>query len=161
MEVSKLTFTPGFQEQTKKSIGPRKVAVLRKQRLQEAEENGTLQSCKNRADIGKLLGVPAGMRTQQYVYNAIKRGELTETLVGTHNGKKEYEYHYRNNKLSLKKTRYNDFVSFNDFVKTFPVEKNEDVRDMEVVIDFSNELVTIKNMSVSTLIEIVKELSKK
>lgn len=161
MEVSKLTFTPGFQEKTTKPIAPKTKGSLRRKLLDEAEQNGKLQLCKNRNDVGELLGIPKGLKTYQYVYNAIKRGELTETLVGTRNGKKEYEYHYRNHKFSLKKTRYNDFVSFNDFVKTFSVEKNEDVRDMEVVIDFSNELVTIKNISVSTLIEIIKELSKK
>lgn len=150
MEVSKLTFTPGFQEQVKKSVGPRKIAVLRREKLQQAEENGTLQSCKNRADIGKLLGIPAGMKTHQYVYNAIKRGELTETLVGTHNGKKEYEYHYCNRK---RKFTLNDVID-----KT--LEYKTDVPEMEIVLDWDEHTLTVKNITIEAIVAIVKELAK-
>jgi hypothetical protein len=158
MEVSKLTFTQGFQEQAKKSIGPRKVAVLRKQRLKEAEEKGTLQMCKNRADIGKLLGIPAGIRTSQYVYNAIKRGEITETLLAVKDGVPEYEYHYRNNKFSLNKPIKNR--SFDEFVKNFSVEKNEDVYGIEIVIDWNKHTLNVKNITVDSIVAIVKELAK-
>lgn len=150
MEVSKLTFTPGFQEQAKKSIGPRKIAVLRRERLQQAEENRTLQSCKNRADIGKLLGIPIGLKTQQYVYNAIKRGEITETFRGVHNGKNEYEYHYCNRK---RKFTLNDVID-----KT--LEYKAGVPEMEIVLDWNEHTLTVKNITIEAIVAIVKEIAK-
>lgn len=150
MEVSKFTFTPGFQEQANKPIGPRKIAVLRKTRLKEAEEKGTLQKCRNRADIGRLLGIPAGMKTQQYVYNAIKRGEITETLIGTHNGKKDYEYHYKDRSRRF---------TLNDVVEHF-IEYKADKPDMEIVLDWNEHTLTVKNITVEEIVAIVKELAK-
>lgn len=148
MEVSKLTITPGFQ--AKNSITPRTKGYLRRKRLQEYEDNGTLMTCKTRADIGVLLGIPAGMRTQQYVYNAIKRGELTETLRGSKNGKKEYEYHYvnRNCKFTL-----NDVID-----KT--LEYKAGVPEMEIVLDWNEHILTVKKITVEAIVAIVKELAK-
>lgn len=150
MEVSKLTFTPGFQEQANKPLGPRKVAVLRKTRLKEAEENGTLQKCKNRADIGRLLGIPVGLKTQQYVYNAIKRGEITETLVGTHNGRNEYEYHYKD------RTRK---FTLNNVIEQC-LEYKAGNPEMEIVLDWNEHTLTVKNIKVEEIVAIVKELAK-
>ena len=158
MEVSKLTFTPDFQEKTTKTISRRKKGSLRKKLLDKAEQNGKLQLCKNRNDVGELLGIPKGLKTRQYVYNVIKRGELTETLVGTHNGKKEYEYHYRNNKFSLNKPIKNR--SFDEFVKNFSVEKNEDVCGIEIEIDWNKHTLNVKNITVDSIVAIVKELAK-
>jgi hypothetical protein len=150
MEVSKLTFTPGFQEQTNYNVSPKTKGYLRKKKLQEAENNGTLSLCKNRADIGKLLDIPDGIKTQQYVYLALKRGELTETLVGSKNGKKEYEYHFvdRNRKFTL-----NDVID-----KT--LEYKAGVPEMEIVMDWNEHTLTVKNITVDAIVAIVKELAK-
>lgn len=150
MEVSKLTFTPGFQEKTTKPIAPKTKGSLRRKLLDEAELNGKLQLCKNRNDVGELLGIPKGLKTYQYVYNAIKRGELTETLVGTHNGKKEYEYHYRNQK---RKFTLNDVID-----KT--LEYKADVPEMEIVLDWDEHTLTVKNITIEAIVAIVKELAK-
>lgn len=150
MEVSKLTFTPDFQEKTTKPISPKTKGSLRRNLLEEAEQNGKLQLCKNRNDVGELLGIPKGLKTYQYVYNAIKRGELTETLVGTHNGKKEYEYHYRNQK---RKFTFNDVID-----KT--LEYKADVPEMEIVLDWDEHTLTVKNITIEAIVAIVKELAK-
>lgn len=150
MEVSKLTITPGFQEKTNYNVSPRTKGYLRRNLLDEAEQNGKLQLCKNRSDIGELISIPKGLKTNQYVYNAIKRGELTETLVGTHNGKKEYEYHYRNLK---RKFTLNDVID-----KT--LEYKADVPEMEIVLDWNEHTLTVKNITIEAIVSIMKELVK-
>lgn len=88
MNASKVSFTEEFLKLGERPT-TKDIAHLRYKKLQEADENGELQSCKTRWDVAALLGL-AGASGYAYVANIVNKGTLREHLTPVLG---EYEYH--------------------------------------------------------------------
>ena len=113
MEISRLFFSKETQSKLEKKISPQHKGKLRWERLKEAEANGALQHAKKRVDIGKIVGVEDYKTAYSWVSGLIRKGAITESIVGFENGLPIHEYHlgtgleYGNNGGRGKKARPN------------------------------------------------------
>ena len=89
---------------TTKNISSHVKAKLLYKKLQEMSDKGTLAMCRNRKEVGNMLGYTEERQSAGYIWvsKMIREGYLNESIYGENiYGKIEYQYH-----LSKKKPSY-------------------------------------------------------
>lgn len=139
-------------------------------RLTELDNSGELKKARNRNEVIDLVGY-TGKEGNGYswVSNLVRRGHLTETLVGLEDGKKIYEYHLtRKRPIYGKKRRNKKLMTVEDRAEQLQRVHDEAMKHCaireekpQLTIKYGKvEIIVGDNADVEYIAKLVKELSK-
>ena len=132
-------------------ISKRKMGELRWEKLKQADRDGSLQGVRTRRQLGELVGIDNGASADKWVYQLIRKGQLTEVLTGRNGIKNEYEYHLG---VKTTKTTKTETINLND--TPAPVIEREE--KAKVVITLGELSVSIENGGAEYVATIIKSM---
>ena len=134
-------------------ISKRKVGELRWEKLKQADRDGSLQGVRTRRQLGELVGINDGASADKWVYQLVKKGQLTETLTGRNGIKNEYEYH-----LGVKTTKTAKTATINLNECPAPIIERATVEKAKVVITLGELSVSVENGGAEYVATIIKSM---
>ena len=107
MMNARVIFTKEFLDKTKGNNDMKnsyKQCKLHFNKLIDLDNSGELSKATSRAKLAQMVGFTNSRKGYTWVSNAVRRGRISETIIGKENGKNIYEYHY-NNRQKIEKYR--------------------------------------------------------
>lgn len=102
MMNARVIFTKEFLDKTKGNNDMKnsyKQCKLHFNKLIDLDNSGELSKATSRAKLAQMVGFTNSRKGYTWVSNAVRRGRISETIIGKENGKNIYEYHYNNRRV--------------------------------------------------------------
>ena len=99
MMNARVIFTKEFLDKTKGNNDMKnsyKQCKLHFNKLIDLDNSGELSKATSRAKLAQMVGFTNSRKGYTWVSNGVRRGRISETIIGKENGKNIYEYHYNN-----------------------------------------------------------------
>lgn len=168
---ARVIFSKEFLDKTKgEELTSHQKGKIYFDRLTDLDNSGELSKARNRNEVVNLVGYTgSGGNGYSWVSNLIRRGHLTETLVGVEDGNKYYEYHLarkrptygkrrRGRKSMTVEDRAEHLQKLHDEAMKYCVTKEE---KPQLVIRYGKVEITVgDNADVEYIVKLVKELNK-
>lgn len=142
---ARVIFSKDFLDKTKgEELTAHQKGKIYFERLTELDNSGELAKAKDRKDVVNIVGYN-GEKDSGYswVSNLVRRGHLSETLVGIEDGKKIFEYHLaRKHPIYGKKRRTKKVATVED--RTVQLQKIHDEARKHCVVGEDKPQLTIK-----------------